>query len=91
MGTAYRATQAQLATNQELRDLFYPQFLGGYRDFDELVPWFLERESNTESWKAKAEAFLRAKHYDDELAAEYTRTIAHFHQFFEQMSFLYAR
>ena len=92
MSGAYDRTQSQLDTNLELRALFYPQFLEGYRDFDELVPGFLEANpSQAESWKAEAAASMKAKRYDDELIAEYTKTISHFRGFFERVSFLYSR
>lgn len=88
---AYHRTQSQLDTNEELRGLFYPQFLKGFRDFDELAPGFLERDpSQAEAWKGEAEAALRLKGYNDELAAEYTKAICHFHEFFERVSFLYS-
>ena len=92
MATAYHRTQSQLATNQELRDLFYPGFLGGYRDFDDLVPSLLQTDpSEDESWKVEAEATLQKKFYDDELIAEYTRALRRFRSSFERISFLYPR
>jgi hypothetical protein len=88
---AYQKTQTELATNQELRRLFYPRFLQGYRDFDELVPGFLETDpSQIDFWKAKAEAYLGSKQYEDELIAEYIKTIVHFRDFFERIKFLYS-
>jgi hypothetical protein len=90
--TAYQKAQAELTTNQELRKLFYPRFLDGYRDFDELVPGFLERDpSQIDSWEAEADDYLRNKGYESELIAEYTKTVSHFREFFEQMSFLYSK
>ena len=43
MSAAYCRTQSQLAVSPELQGLFYPRFLEGYRDFDELVPGFLKQ------------------------------------------------
>ncbi|MBV9675454.1 MAG: hypothetical protein JO185_03915 [Acidobacteriaceae bacterium] len=92
MRAAYLGTQSQLANNQALRELFYPEFLEGYRDFDELVPNLLKTDpSQTESWKMEAEAYLKDKHYNNELIAEYTKTLSHFRGFFEQISFLYSK
>ncbi len=88
--SAYHRTQLQLAVNKELQDLFYPEFIKGYRDLDELVPGFLKTDpSEIARWKDEAEAQLRTKQYNDELVAEYTRAICHFREFFERMSFLY--
>jgi hypothetical protein len=92
LSAAYRRTQSQLAVNPELRGLFYPQFLEGFRDFDQLVPGFLETDpSRVESWKDQAAGFLRTKHYDDELIGEYTKGICHFREFLERVSFLYCK
>jgi hypothetical protein len=92
MGSAYHRTQSELDTNQELRDLFYPQFLQGFRDFDELVPGLMHADpSQIDSWKAEAAACLKAKRYDDELIAEYIKSILHFREFFERVGFLYSR
>jgi hypothetical protein len=92
IGAAYHRTQSHLATNQRLRSLFYPAFLEGYRDFDELVTSSLERDSSqAESWKVEAEALLARKHYDAELIAEYLKAICQFHDFFERVRFLYSR
>jgi hypothetical protein len=92
IGAAYRLTQSHLAANEELRSLFYPRFLEGYMDFDDLVPGLLETDpSQTGSWKAEATALLSKKHYDAELIGEYTETICNFREHFERLRFLYSR
>ena len=92
IGVAYHLTQSHLATNERLRSLFHPYFLEGYRDFDELVPGFLEVDrSQTESWAVEAEALLARKQYGAELIAEYVKTIGRFREFFERIEFLYSR
>ena len=89
---AYQLTQAQLRSNGELRSLFYPEFLDGYRDFDELVPGFLEADpSRIDSWRTDAEVYLKSKRYGSELIAEYIKSVVHFADFFERMRFLYRR
>lgn len=88
--TAYRKTQAMLASNGELRGLFGTPFLNGICDFDELVPGLLDAEpEEIESWKTQAATRLRDKGYKEELVAEYVRAIVHFREFFERTSFLY--
>jgi hypothetical protein len=92
LSAAYRKTQSQLGNNPELQDLFYPKFIEGHRDFDELAASFLESDpSEPETWKAQAAAFLKARDYGDDRSAEYTEAICHYRPFFERMSFLYAR
>lgn len=90
---AYDRTQEQLDLNPELRNLFYRQFLDGRRDFDALVPWYLDKNpSDGESWKTEAAAYLITKRqYDEQLAAEYAKTVVHFRSFFERLRFLYKR
>jgi hypothetical protein len=88
---AYDKTQIDLAHNPELRGLFYPRFLDGYRDFDELVPEVLRTDPQSEAWKPGVQSKLQAKGYDNELVDEYVKTFARFRDFFEQMSFLYSR
>ena len=93
MLAAYKRTQSQITTNQDLRRLLPPRFLEGYLDLDDLVPGFLETDpSQEQSWTAEGAAFLRrTRHYDDELIAEYMKAICRFRQFFERISFLYSR
>jgi hypothetical protein len=89
---AYRLTQAQIGRNDELRSVFYPGFLDGYRDFDELVPSFLgSHRFRIDLWRTEAEAYLKSKRYSEELVAEYIKSIVHFAEFFERMRFLYCR
>jgi len=88
---AYDKTQLHLAENPDLRSLFYPRFLEGRRDFDELVPELLAADPQSDTWKPGAEERLRAKGYENELVDEYTKTLASFRNYFEQMSFLYSR
>jgi hypothetical protein len=72
--------------------MFYPRFIEGHKDFDKLVPWYLNTDpAEAESWKVEAAAYLRTKNYDGELVAEYTKTVCHFRAFFERLSFLYRR
>jgi hypothetical protein len=87
---SYRKTQDQLDTNQELRSLFYPQFLERHRDFDRLARSFLETAPGAEEeWKADAEAFLRSRGYDRELIVEHLENIPRRRKFLERMRFLY--
>jgi hypothetical protein len=89
---AYQKTQSQLDADLELQSVFYPRFIEGHKDFDKLVPWYLNTDpAEAESWKVEAAAYLKAKNYDDELVAEYTKTVCHFRAFFERLSFLYRR
>jgi hypothetical protein len=89
---AYDRTQAALAVNHELQDLFYPGFIKGRRDYYELVSGFLQTDpGDLDSWKRQADAYLRAEGYGEELMATYTSSIYHFRGFFEQMRFLYSR
>jgi hypothetical protein len=89
---AYHKTQSQLAANPELQSLFYPKFIEGHRDFDELVASLLETDpAQQETWKAQSEAYLQARGYGAEVIAEYTQAICQFRRFFERMSFLYSR
>ena len=89
---AYRSTQDQISSNEDLRALFYSQFLVGYRDFDELMPGFLDSDpSQLDSWKTEAETHLVAKGYESQLIAEYIKIIPQARPFFERMRFLYFR
>jgi hypothetical protein len=90
--SAYRHTQDQLDSNAQLRTFFYDRFLQGHRDFDHLVTWFLPQEAGVvDAWKVEAAAHLRGRGYEEELAAEYVKTISHFRAYFERMAFLYCR
>jgi hypothetical protein len=89
---AYRSTQDQISSNEDLRALFYSRFLVGYRDFDELMPGFLDSDpSQLDSWKTEAETHLVAKGYESQLIAEYIKVIPQARPFFERMRFLYFR
>jgi hypothetical protein len=89
---AYRKTQSRLDSDAQLQGVFYPTFIERHRDFDQLVPWFLDKDPiEAESWKAEAVAYLRTKNCDEELATEYAKTVCHFRSFFERISFLYGR
>ena len=89
---AYRHTQGQLDSNAALQGVFYARFIQGYRDFDDLVPWFQRTDPlEIESWKQEALAYLKGRGYEDELAGEYVKTVSHFRAYFERMSFLYCR
>src|SRR5262249_4545860 len=73
---AYDRTQSQLGGNHELQNLFYPRFIEGYRDFDQLVPGFLKTDpSQMEFWKCEAANYLRTKGYEEELITEYMNAI----------------
>jgi hypothetical protein len=85
---AYCHMQSQIDSNQDLRALFDGRFLAGHRDFDELVPWFLRSEDD-EAWSAEAVSYLRGRGYDEELSAEYVKTVRKFADYFRRMSFLY--
>ena len=88
---AYRKTQQQLDTNRELQNLFYPEFIARHRDFDRMVAGFLASDpAQIELWRAEATAYLNARGYGDELAAESVQAISQFRGFFERMRFLYA-
>jgi hypothetical protein len=92
VAAAYHQTKSQLATNQQLRDLFYPAFLKGHRDFDELLPSLLQTSpSEEESWTIEAQSTLRKKLYGEELVAEYTKALRSRRKSFERISFLYSR
>jgi hypothetical protein len=91
LSSAYRKTQSQLDSDPQLQSIFYPRFIERHRDFDELVPWFLNRDpSDAESWKVEAAEYLGTK-CGDELAAEYAKIVCHFRNFFERMRFLYCK
>jgi hypothetical protein len=89
---AYRKTQSQLDTNRELQGLLFPEFIARHSDFDALVAGFLEADaSQLDAWKEEASAYLKARHYEDEIVAEYPPAIANHRSLFERLRFLYAR
>jgi hypothetical protein len=90
--SAYRKTQTALGNNEELRSLFGPTFLNAIQDYDELVPSLLEAAPEAvEARKTRAAEHLRGKGYGEELVSEYVRAILHFREFFERVTFLYAK
>jgi hypothetical protein len=89
---AYRLTQSRLGSDEELRGLFLPAFLAGYRDLDELVPEFLAAgPDGVESWRADAVGLLRTKGYNPELISEYLDTLCSYRAYFERVQFLFHR
>jgi hypothetical protein len=91
MKAAYRKTQSELITNEELRDLFFSAFIERLGDLDKLITGFLQTDpSQQESWKSEAAAYLKAKDYPEPLAADYTQAISQFRRFFERTAFLYS-
>lgn len=83
---AYRKTQAQFDTSDQLRSLFFPEFVARIHDFDNLIAMFLDSE---ETWKAKAHVYLAERDYPETLTADYLQAIPQFHRLFRRLAFLY--
>lgn len=91
MRQAYDKTHSALKTNQELKELFFPEFIDRMGDFDYLVTSFLKADPAQQNlWASEAEAYLKAKGYPETLASDYTKAIPHFHNFFRRTAFVYS-
>ncbi len=89
MSAAYHKTQAAFRTNEDLRNLFFPDFIERLGDFDKIVANFLEANSQ-ELWKEEASEYLKQRGYPENLVADYLQAIPQFKKFFERTGFLYS-
>jgi hypothetical protein len=91
MKQAYYKTQTAMATNEELKNLFFPDFIERLGDMDKLVTSFLETDPSEQGlWESEASAYLTAKGYPESLASDYMKAIPHFRNFFRRTAFLYS-
>ncbi len=91
MKKAYDKTHTELKTNEELKDLFFPDFIDRLEDFDQLVTSFLNTDPAHQAvWESETSAYLATRGYPEQLSSDYIKAIPHFHNFFRRTAFLYS-